>query len=151
MEIRDPYAATDIAQWFINRAACDVGAKGGEYLTHLKLQKLLYYAQGCYLAVEGRPLFNDKIYCWTHGPVVFNVYHEFKQYGDKIIDEVSPINIDDHTGSILEQVYDIFGAYSALKLREMTHNEAPWKNTEKDKEISLDLIQSYFIEHYITD
>lgn len=51
----------------------------GEPLTNLKLQKLLYYAKGWYLALYDKPLFNDKIEAWVHGPVVPSIYHAFKQ------------------------------------------------------------------------
>lgn len=68
------YKAVDIANWFIKRAIQDVQTNGGEYITHLKLQKLLYFAQGCYSAMEGKPLFKEKIYAWAHGPVVSAIY-----------------------------------------------------------------------------
>lgn len=55
------YTAEDIAKWFIahNKYIMDYG--DGEYLTPGKLQKLLYYAQGVYLAMKNEPLFNDDI------------------------------------------------------------------------------------------
>ena len=44
-------------------------------ISNLKLLKLLYYAQGTFLALYGRPLFNESIEAWLHGPVVPDVYH----------------------------------------------------------------------------
>ena len=58
-----------IAQWFVLKAAEDAG-KGGEYLTKLKLQKLLYYAQGFYHAFYNEKLFKDKIIHMPYGPAV---------------------------------------------------------------------------------
>lgn len=143
--LNNEYKATDIAQWFINRAYYDVANdNGGEYLTHLKLQKLLYYAQGCYCCMKTKPLFEEKILCWTHGPVVNEVYQVYKKYGDKTIECRKDLEIDEITEKVLEEVYNNFGQYSALKLRKMTHEEAPWKETEINKEIPLESINEYF-------
>ena len=55
--------ARNIANAFIERAGQDQGERG--VITPLKLQKVLYYAQGWYLAFNnGNPLFDDKAYAW---------------------------------------------------------------------------------------
>ena len=56
-----------------------------EGLTHLKVQKLLYFADGVNLAVNDKPLFKEKIYAWQHGPVVKEVYEKLKVNGNKDI------------------------------------------------------------------
>ena len=146
------YTANQIAQWFISRAKYDVDHNGGEYITHLKLQKLLYYAQGCYGAINGKPLFEEKIYNWTHGPVVKKIYERYKDFADRGIDiEVSLPKIDDNTESLLEEVYRVFGKYSAWALRDMTHGEDPWKNTKQDEEISFNSIVDYFKREVIAE
>ena len=48
------YKALDIANELLKRAA-DNG--GGDLLTNLKLQKMLYYEQGFHLAYFNEPLF----------------------------------------------------------------------------------------------
>ena len=40
-----------------------------ESMTHLKLQKLCYYAQAWYLTIYGQRLFNEEFQAWLHGPV----------------------------------------------------------------------------------
>ncbi len=39
-------------------------------MTHLKLQKLIYYVQGFALVILKTPLFNERMEAWPHGPVV---------------------------------------------------------------------------------
>lgn len=51
-----------------------------DMITHLKLQKLVYYAQGLYLAYFNKPLFTQSVEAWRHGPVVNDLYHIFKPY-----------------------------------------------------------------------
>ena len=72
------FSAIDIAIWFIlknNAEVLEHEATNDDYevyegITHLKLQKLLYYAQGVCLAITGNTLFNEEIQAWQHGPVV---------------------------------------------------------------------------------
>jgi uncharacterized phage-associated protein len=60
-----------------------------ESLSPMKLQKLCYYAQGLYMATHnGALLFEEDFEAWTFGPVVRSLYHEFKHYTWKSIDEV---------------------------------------------------------------
>ena len=56
-------------------------------VSNLKLQQLLYYAQGWHLALWGNKLFNERIEAWIMGPVIPAVYHKFKLYGGSIISE----------------------------------------------------------------
>ena len=64
------YDALTIAKWIINKI----------HPEPLKLQKLLYLAQGYSYAFYDRPLFKDDLEGWVHGPVVRNVYDIFKNY-----------------------------------------------------------------------
>ena len=61
------YDALTIAKWIINKI----------HPEPLKLQKLLYLAQGYSYAFYDRPLFKDDLEGWVHGPVVRNVYDIF--------------------------------------------------------------------------
>jgi uncharacterized phage-associated protein len=62
----------------------------GDPLTNLKLQKLLYYAQGWYLAIHDEALFDERIEAWPRGPVVPPVYGSFKhRQWNPIVDDVN--------------------------------------------------------------
>lgn len=146
------YTASDIAKWFLayNR---NIMAEGdAEFISNLKLQKLLYYAQGTYYAITGGLLFAEPIKAWRHGPVVESVYHEYKSNGANGInfdEEFDFSRFDPETEGILEEVYNYFGQYSAWKLRNMTHEERPWKETEINDIIDTGLIKDYFLEEYV--
>ena len=68
----------DVALYFLFRAR---ELEAGDTISNLKMQKLLYYAQGHFLATYKKPLFDDKIEAWKYGPVVKEVYDKFKIYG----------------------------------------------------------------------
>ena len=55
----------DAADYFLSK----IDEDAGDVITNLKLQKLVYYAQGFSLALCGRPLFAERIEAWQHGPV----------------------------------------------------------------------------------
>jgi uncharacterized phage-associated protein len=125
--ISAPYPALTIAKWFIAWAEAE-----DDELSNLKLQKLLYYAQGHHLAEHGRPLFTEPIQAWSHGPVVPQVYHEFKRFGSASIElpESDPFawsDVDTSTTKLLNKVWNTYGGLSAGRLRNMTHEEPPWK------------------------
>jgi uncharacterized phage-associated protein len=121
------YSAQTVATWFIAWAEAE-----GEELSNLKLQKLLYYAQGHVLAERQRPLFSDQIQAWSHGPVVPDVYHEYKGCGSSTIElsQDDPFTWDDvdrETAELLSKVWNTYGGFSAGRLRNMTHAEPPWR------------------------
>lgn len=134
--------AAYIVQWFGNKE------KDENDLTPLKLQKLLYYCQGHYLAWANVPLFEDKIEAWPHGPVVPGVYLAYKDCGAKVIkkaNEGSSAKLNNQQKDIVNQVLEIRGQYSAWRLRQMTHDEEPWKFASKNKEeISHESMNNYF-------
>jgi len=133
------HAALDIANYFLSKA----DDSAGDAITNLKLQKLLYYAQGFHLALYDEPLFKEKIKAWKHGPVVPQIWHRFKRQGaldyPKAVKEFpQPVT------ELLDEVYKVYGQFSAWKLRNLTHAEPPWKNTTQPNEISHEVLRKYF-------
>lgn len=165
------YNASDIATWFIYKTNSERKEKQltkddfdvYEGISHLKLQKLLYFAQGVTLSSTEHALFNDRIMAWEHGPVIPNVYEIYRKYGKKDIPTastneknriVSQIENDTEIARLLNFVYDNFAIYTAWQLRDMTHEDgAPWDVTVKEhglnSEISQDLIRNYFNENVL--
>lgn len=146
MLIRKQYSAEDIAEWFLNKNRIQMNFEDSEYITNLKLQKLLYYAQGYFLAKKDIPLFNEEFLAWEHGPVIRKIYDKYKDNGANGIEYKKDfkVNIDKETEEILENVYEDYGQYTAWKLRNMTHEEIPWKTTERNDIISKDKIKNFF-------
>lgn len=146
------YDALTVAKWFI--AWADVTGDD-EGVSNLKLQKLLYYAQGHHLATTGRPLFRNDIQAWSHGPVVPDVYHAYKRAGRYgiALDEDDPFDwgdIDDARAThTLQKVWNTYGGYTAWRLRNMTHEEAPWKEYWQDGAKSVvipnDTLRRFFL------
>ena len=144
------YKADQIANWFICRDDKNTDSDG---ISNLKIQKLLYYAQGASLALYDELLFMDELVAWEHGPVVVDLYHKYKEYGSAPIpaNDIDVSGIDNDVADLLEDVYKFFGQYSAWKLRNMTHEEEPWKKTNSGETIQIELIKQSFMDNYVEE
>ncbi|MGV8081929.1 MAG: Panacea domain-containing protein [Syntrophales bacterium] len=135
------YNVADIADYFLFKAQDD----DQELLSNLKLQKLVYYSQGLHLAVFNRPLFRETIYAWQYGPVVPDLYHSYKQWGAGGIparQEFDPSVIDPETSEFIDEIYEAFGQFSAIRLMELTHTDQCWIDAGINNEISLDSMKT---------
>lgn len=133
----------DVARYFLTL----VNEEEGDLMSNLKLQKLLYYAQGYHLAMYGEPLFDEEICAWQYGPVVPKVYHEYKQYGRQAIPK--PENADfsalsSNARQLIEDVYEEYGQYEASVLMHFTHEESPWQYTTHNCVITHEQLKNYF-------
>jgi uncharacterized phage-associated protein len=118
-------AAKAIAGWFVNAADRDAG----EVTTHLKVQKLVYYTQAWYLANFDRPLFDEDMQAWTHGPVSPSVYEKYRGAGFDALPLEGAPRIPGALVPFLKAVYEKYGQYTAKRLEKLTHEESPWKVT----------------------
>ena len=78
------YPVGAVANFMIGRSM-----KYHTLLTHLQLQRLVYIAYGFGLAIFNRRLFTEEIQAWPLGPIIPNLYHEFKRFGPHVIREWS--------------------------------------------------------------
>lgn len=120
-----------------------------EYITNLKLQKLLYYVQAICLMVFNKKAFSSKILAWSYGPVVSEVYNQYKEnHANGIKSEKSVRKVSTGLYKIIDEVVNSYGSMDATKLIDFTHEEEPWLETEISKEINIDLIKRYFDKVY---
>ena len=133
----------DVARYFL----ANQDTEHGEPISHLKIQKLCYYAQGIALALLEKPLFFDDIEHWKHGLVVPTLYRTYRSYGDGPIPPPEDLNTrlyDRETVGLLNRVYQLYGQEKAWELRNKTHQEAPWINTPDGCPITHREIRIYF-------
>ena len=50
-------------------------------ISNLKLQKILYFVQAFFLEAKNEECFREEIEAWDFGPVVPEVYREYRKYG----------------------------------------------------------------------
>lgn len=133
-----------------NKIIANTNTNQGETISNLKLQKMLYYLQGFFIAVFDKKLFEEPIEAWQYGPVVRDVYFHFKEFGQNSIsleknEEI--ITLESEEEALFRDVMEEYGQFSAIKLMNMTHEELPWKKTFNESpqgEISCELLKEYF-------
>lgn len=152
------YEAIDVARYVVNRSI-----EIGYPCSNLKLQKLLYFIQRAYLYIYERPCFKDDIEAWKYGPVVPEVYRNFRMFGSTGIPKIEKylkysretmkfdtvlFENDLFEGADIElfdYIVDVYKEVSPLKMVELTHRQYAWIDTFKRGEssiISNDLILS---------
>ena len=77
-------------------------------ITHLKLQKILYYVAGAFAGALNERAFWDSIEAWEYGPVVRNVYIEYCSWGalSLVYKEEVLLDYDDEKKALVDFVVD---------------------------------------------
>jgi uncharacterized phage-associated protein len=141
------YNPKTIANYFLGLAERD-----GTTLSPMKVQKLVYFAHGWFLALRGVPLIDEQVEAWKFGPVIPSLYHAFKEFGNQAIttrateievsDALSQTYVDvtvpdlssytgdpdlDFTRRLLDRIWTVYGQLTAVQLSNMTHKPGtPW-------------------------
>ncbi|HHJ7078166.1 TPA: Panacea domain-containing protein, partial [Streptococcus pyogenes] len=148
--------------------------KKGYPINNLKLQKLLYFVNVRNILENGVPLFEESMEKWKYGPVVPDVYHEYKRFGafsistdemimeyiefshspvaDLEITEYNPENVE-NTGLIENTVAALYNR-DPFELVNITHRHTPWKKDEdrimegiQGIKYTIEEIKDYFGNH----
>lgn len=157
--------ALDVANYITTYAL-----KNDIKIYHLHIQKILYYLEAAHLVQRRVSLLDEDIEMWRLGPVVPNVYHNYKTFGARPISNV-PKELRIDNGSIRYVGFDeniltpevkafiernIVGLLNIdpFKLVEMTHEHKPWAENKEliesgvqDLLYDKDDIREYFEQH----
>lgn len=149
--MKAPYNPIDVANYIVWRANAM-----GNPVTHLKLQKLLYYVVAKYLQTHNKPLITEDVVKWQYGPVIKKVYHQFKILGSLEITELSEyieskdphkpfvvkwadvdgnvqaLSQDNNFTQVANTVIDDLLPFSAFTLVDITHAEPAWRDYEHE-------------------
>ncbi|WP_455474723.1 Panacea domain-containing protein [Bartonella sp. B30(2025)] len=150
----------EIANFFL-----DKGYEENIAISPMKLLKLVYFAYGWVLAITDKRLFSDPIEAWEYGPVVRDLYHEFKCWGKDpisrrsqtsdlrtggtVIPRILKEKCDRNIIKILDKVWDVYKDFTAIQLSEETHKkETPWYNTYRIKKLINERLNDDEIKEY---
>lgn len=108
--------------------------------TPMQLLKLVYIAHGWNLAINNRPLVSDRIEAWRYGPVIPNLYHDLKEWGNTPVQELLPVpvsragNPSREEKEIVDEVLNAYGDLSGIQLSNLTHaSDTPWHKVYFDE------------------
>lgn len=103
-------------------------------MTHMKLQKLCYYAQAWALVWDDEPLFDNEIEAWANGPVVRNLYAALRGNYSVEAENVrtgDSARLNDEQRETIDEVIRFYGDKSSQWLSDLTHMESPWLEARK--------------------
>jgi len=143
------FEAKLIAEYFVSKSVLE-----GQPITHMKLQKLIYFAHGMRLAEKGEPLVMNSFEAWEYGPVIRDIYTRYKKYGGQpinlLITKVPVLKIELKT--FLDKIFNKYRSYPAPILSRDTHQiGGPWdiakkaNPTKRNPVISNKSIKDYFL------
>ena len=156
-----PLESVRVANSFIERFADD------GTITHMKLQKLCYFAYGWWLALcPDKPvLMQSRPQVWKLGPVFHPIYtafasHRSERIGKAAMKPLGPFQgpetverTEASESKLIDWIWGRYGHYTGIQLSDMTHEVGtPWRNkVEKEKfvvprfmELEDDEIRPYF-------
>jgi uncharacterized phage-associated protein len=152
-------SAKAIANYFLDKGDAD-----NITITPMQINKLVYIAHGWHLALRNTPLIVDRIEAWDLGPVIPELYHEFKHFGsDQITDRayeeiIASVHYDKLTDEpiddFLDEAWDEYKHFNGWELSGMTHQQnTPWDITRKNNKfrfkknppIDNELIRQYYL------
>jgi uncharacterized phage-associated protein len=147
------YPASLIAYAFVKK-----GINEGKFVTQMKLQKLVYFAHGHHLIKYGTPLIDENFQAWLYGPVIPEIYDDFKLYGSRPITDTAswlpsepdktPYLFDEESTDSINYTWEVLKDISAMSLSNWTHQpNSPWSKVY-DPEIRSTPISNEDIKLY---
>jgi uncharacterized phage-associated protein len=113
-------------------------------MSHLKLQKILFYVEAYHLAYFDNSIIDDNFQAWVHGPVSRKIYDLLK---DKSVLHAELGYVKEANGAdpsdvlkkaltkdqidFINETVDELNQFSATQLENMTHTEEPWLAARK--------------------
>lgn len=126
-------------------------------MTKLRVVKFTYNAQGCSLANLGKPLYDEDIEAWKHGPVTPSVYGALSSYKEreaikKTVGRYSKDVFSPEQISLLRDVAVKYGRFTTGTLVAVSHfPNGPWSKVYDEKrrhiKISKESIREYFSQN----
>ena len=131
-------------------------------MSHLKLQKLLYYCESYHLAYFDDILIPEEFEAWVHGPVCREVYDNLKDSSVLYVDlgfagtynpeeELNNMLSSDQSQLIIDILKEL-STWTGLELENATHSELPWCEARQglgpadrcEKRISKETMKSFY-------
>ncbi|HEY1398994.1 Panacea domain-containing protein [Roseateles sp.] len=151
-----PYSPAIVANAVLHRAK-----ERGLSVSHLKLQKLVFFTHAWSLAIEGVPAVDERPEAWEYGPVFNSLYYRLKGSGHDaitaLIETVDaqtnafaaliPSPVDATFWRILDQVMDRYGSFTPSQLSTLSHEAGgPWEQARNSKQavISDESVRQFY-------
>lgn len=158
------YRAMDVARHVINYSN-----KNGYEISNIRLQKVLYFTQAYFIIKRNELCFSDDLYAWQYGPVIPEVYYEFRGWGSMSIPTITRVTakgykirtiqyidsvIFDEDKILIDHVTDETSNMTVHELIRISHNQPPWRRSYsygRKRLIPKEYMKEYFGNHEKTE
>lgn len=131
-------------------------------MTHLKLQKLVYYVCALYYTFENKAMIHDDILvpweAWLHGPANRYLHNKYRDSGLNYYEitfnpeENKFEMLSEENKCFIDEVLELFGKYDGITLETLTHKEDPWlqargnisPNAPSNNILNYEIIKDYY-------
>ncbi|MDB5205075.1 MAG: hypothetical protein JWR72_150 [Flavisolibacter sp.] len=149
-----PYPASAIAYAFVKK-----GIEEENYVTQMKLQKMVYLAHGYHLAKYNEPLISEEFEAWKFGPVVQSIYQDYKLYGsDAIIDtgliaedevKLETVKLSGTAIDAIDYTWQVTKHLNASQLSRWSHLDgSPWAQVYSEHQYSIPIKNTSIKEYF---
>lgn len=151
------YSASLVASAFVKK-----GIEEGNFVTQMKLQKMVYFAHGYHLAKFDRPLVAETFEAWKYGPVIPVIYKTYRFYGSGRITDLTLANngyenlldagvLDEKAMEAVNYTWQVTKNLSAISLSAWSHtSDAPWAKVYNPNETSTVINNASIREYFKT-
>ena len=116
----------------------NLGVRDSVSIQPMKLQKLMYLAHGWHLFFLNDPLISQEIEAWKYGPVIPEIYREFKDFKSDAITRLAPVGEtflkpNQVQKNLLESVWNTYKEKGGIYLSMLTHEPgSAWEIARRD-------------------
>ena len=107
-------------------------------ISPVMLQNLLYFIQGVYSALYGKPVFDEDCRARAEGPVYPAVYELFRDFLFNPVEDArfalfegAEAVLTEEEKRVVSLVANTFGIYGGKVLKQITRKETPWKEARE--------------------
>jgi len=140
---------TKVSKWFIYK---NPNLANGYIDENIKVNKLLYFSQLMYYSVFNKKLLSDKFIAFPKGPVIFEVYTDYRYNGlNRFVNNQEDID-DKPQKQILEIVNFMYAKKNTEDLIKVSHNHNLWNDIQHlipyNPEIIFENVSEDIINYY---
>lgn len=137
------YNATEFASFVVKKCKSD-----NRTIDHLKLQKILYFIALEWFKVFREYPYKQEMEMWKLGPVIRDVYGDYRSNGSLAIKEpatkmifengkfamssIPSVQLEGREKLLVEKVIEKYSPEKSFDLVNLTHQHTPWKENEKE-------------------
>lgn len=137
----------DVAKWFIFH---NPELASGYIDENTKINKLLYFSNLMYYCITNEQLISDEFVAFPNGPVVFNVYRDYRYNGLNSLPQ-QVISPNEEQLKVLNIVNFICGNSSTSELVSESHTHSLWKNVQhlipNNPKIEFENVETELVEY----